>query len=57
MESNSGISDTVFDDVVLEKLMGMASHLVQLGVGFVGCQKCVHPRVKDYLRQKVREQE
>ena len=52
-EPDSGLADTAFDDVVVERLMGVASHLVELGVGFVGCQKCIHPQVKDYLREKV----
>ena len=54
-EPNSGLPATAFDDIVVDKLMGVASHLVELGVGLVGCQKCVHPRVKDYLRQNVSE--
>lgn len=52
---NSGLPTTAFDDVVIDKLMGVATHLVELGAGLVGCQKCVHPQVKDYLRQKVSE--
>ena len=53
MESNSRLSHTTFDDVIVDKLMGVASHLVDLEVGLVGCQKCVHPKVKEYLRDKV----
>ena len=52
-ESNSGLHHMTLDDVVVEKLMSVASNLVQLGVGLVGCQKCVHPQLKDYLRAKV----
>ena len=54
-EPNSGLPTTAFDDVVVDKLMGVASHLVELGAGLVGCQKCVHPQVKDYLSQNVSE--
>lgn len=54
MESNSGLCHITLDDVVVAKLMGVASDLVQLGVGFVGCQKCVHPQLKDYLKEKVK---
>ena len=53
VESNSGLHHMTLDDVVVAKLMGVASDLVQLGVGLVGCQKCVHPQLKDYLRSKV----
>ena len=52
-ESNSGLPHTIFDDVIVDKLMGVGSHLVNLGVGLVGCQKCVHPQVKEYLREQV----
>ena len=55
VESGSGLPSTAFEDVIVDKLMGMATHLVGMGVGLVGCQKCVHPQVKDYLREKVRE--
>ena len=54
-EPNSGLPATAFDDVVVDKLMGVAAHLVELGAGLVGCQKCIHPQVKDYLRQNVSE--
>lgn len=54
-EPNSGVAPTAFDDVIVDKLMGVASHLAELGVGLVGCQKCVHPQIKDYLKDKVSE--
>lgn len=54
-EPNSGLPSSVFEDVIIDKLMGMASYLVDLGVGLIGCQKCVHPQIKDYLREKVSE--
>lgn len=52
-ESNSGLHYIALDNVVVAKLMDVASVLVQLGVGLVCCQKCVHPQLKDYLRSKV----
>ena len=54
-EPNSGLPSSAFEDVIIDKLMGVAFHLVDLGVGLVGCQKCVHPQIKDYLREKVSE--
>ena len=39
--------------VVLGQLMRVASHLVTMGVQFVGCQKVMHPLLKDFLREKV----
>ena len=38
---------------VLKELMRLAVHLVEAGVRFVGCQKVVHPLIKDYWRKKV----
>ena len=52
-ESDSGLSDSAFDDMVLSKLMGVASRAVELGAGLVACQKCVHPLLKNYLEEKV----
>ena len=52
-ESESGLSCSAFDDVVLSKLVGVASRVVELGAGLVGCQKCVHPLLKDYFNEKV----
>ena len=41
------------ESAVLAHLMRLADHLVELGVGFVGCQKVVHPLLKDYWQEKV----
>lgn len=41
------------EKVTLAQLMAMAERLVQQGVGFWGCQKCVHPLVKEYLTEEV----
>lgn len=40
---------------VVQQLRTVAMNLVQEGVGFVGCQKCIHPTVKEYLREQVRQ--
>ena len=53
-ESDSGLHNSAFEDMVITRLMGVASRVVELGAGLVGCQKCVHPLLKDYLREKVR---
>ena len=36
----------------LRQLMRLGSCLVEEGVGFVGCQKVVHPLLKDYWRER-----
>ena len=41
------------EEVVLRRLMRLADSLVEMGVKFVGCQKTIHPLVKDYFREKV----
>ena len=41
------------ESAVLKQLMGLAVNLVNEGVGFVGCQKVMHPLFKDYCREKV----
>lgn len=41
------------EDVIVQQLMAVAESLVQDGVGLVGCQKCIHPLVKEYLREQV----
>ena len=39
--------------VAVRRLMRVASHLVEMGVRFVSCQKVIHPLLKDYWREKV----
>ena len=41
------------EEVIVQQLMAVAENLVQEGVGFVGCQKCIHPLIKEYLREQV----
>ncbi len=40
--------------VVRQILLLMERLVEEEGVGFVGCQKCIHPLVMDYLKQKVK---
>ena len=39
---------------MLRRLMSGASRLVAMGVRFVGCQKAMHPLLKDYWRENVK---
>lgn len=41
------------ESLMLRRLMSLASCLVDMGVKFVGCQKIIHPLVKDYWRDMV----
>lgn len=42
------------DEVIEAELIAMGHVLVERGVGLLACQKCVHPALKDYLKNKVR---
>ena len=44
---------TAVEEAVLQQMLELAANLVTLGVGFVGCQKCIHPLIKDFFKQKV----
>ena len=39
--------------VAMEQLLALAERLVREGVGFLGCQKCLHQRVREYLEEQV----
>ena len=39
--------------VAVEQLLALARGLVQEGVGFLGCQKCLHQKVREYLEEQV----
>ncbi len=41
------------EDVVWEELVELADTLVKRGVGLLGCQKVVHPLLKERLREQV----
>ena len=49
--SNEGQREV--ESSVLRELMRLGAGLVEAGVGFVGCQKVVHPLLKDYWRENV----
>ncbi len=49
--SSRGMQGVVVVGLILE-LMGRL--VEEEGVGFVGCQKCIHPLVKEYLLERVR---
>lgn len=53
MTSEAGGDVFSVEDVVLEQLMKIFEQTIEMGVGMVGCQKVIHPLVKDYLREKV----
>lgn len=40
--------------VGLHQVLVLAQEMVDMGIGFVGCQKCVHPRVRELLEINVR---
>ena len=42
-----------FESAAVARMREAASQLVEFGVGFVGCQKVVHPVIKQLLRRKV----
>ena len=48
-----GLAGTSVDDVYVEQLLNMGRGLVDKGVGLVGCQKCIHPLLQDFLHQEV----
>ena len=37
----------------LQELLALARDLVKMGVGFVGCQKCIHPMMREALESNV----
>ena len=40
--------------MMVKPILSLMEKLTGEGMGFVGCQKCVHPLVKDYLKEQVR---
>ena len=51
--SVSGLSGECVEEVIEEQILRMGHVLVERGVGLVACQKCVHPRLKDYFQREV----
>ena len=42
-----------FEGAAVVRMKEIAAKLIDYGVGFVGCQKVIHPVVKQLLRRKV----
>jgi len=45
--------DVNMESAVLQQMLKVADWLLAIGVKVVACQKCVHPALKQYLRDKV----
>lgn len=41
------------EDAVVQELLKLAGEMVKMGVGFVGCQMCVHPVLREELERNV----
>ena len=54
LESDAPMGLVNVEDVVVRRILEMAQSLVHQGVGFIGCQRCIHRRVKEYLVAQVR---
>lgn len=53
--TSTGVSSKKdLEDSAVQQMLSLCGKLIQQGVGFVGCQKCIHPAVRDYLKIKVR---
>ena len=52
-ETVSGRYDFSAANTVLLQLLKVADYLLDSGVNVIACQKCVHPALKRYLRDKV----
>ena len=53
METSSTGHDFNIESAVLRQMLKVADWLLAAGVGVVACQKCVHPALRQYLRDKV----
>lgn len=42
------------EEVMVQELIAMGTVLVQRKVTVIACQKCVHPKLRDYFLQEVR---
>ena len=45
--------DVNMESAVLRHMLKVADWLLAAGVAVIACQKCVHPALKQYLRDKV----
>ena len=50
--ASSGV-DINMTNAVLRQLLKVADWLIAAGVQVIACQKCMHPALKQYLRDKV----
>ena len=53
IETTGSGHDVNIESAVLRQMLKVADWLLATGVEVVACQKCVHPVLKQYLREKV----
>ena len=41
------------EEYAIQQLLSLAVELVNANVGFVGCQKCMHPAMRELLERNV----
>ena len=54
LETMAACSATCITDGTLRLMTKVVNRLVDLEVGLVACQKCIHPLMKQNLKEKVR---
>ena len=47
------LKNVTFESVIVSKIMECIDKLIERGLGFVACQKIIHPAVKQHLARKV----
>ena len=52
-EAASSDGNMNMTNAVLQQMIKVADWLMSVGVQVIACQKCVHPAVKQYLRDRV----
>ena len=53
IETTGSGHDVTIESAVLRQMLKVADWLLATGVEVVACQKCVHPALKQYLKDKV----
>lgn len=53
IEMAGSAHDVNLERTVLQQMLNVADWLLATGVEVVACQKCMHPALKQYLRDKV----
>ena len=53
IETAGSSHDVNIESAVLRQMLKVAEWLLASGVDIIACQKCVHPALKQYLRDKV----